>query len=105
MLPAGIVTECQLLGTESNCSTRRAHGLGQIGDVHPASGQPAARLTGAMSSNDEASRVASALPDLRGMPLSGASPLTSATLEKMLLRVLPESAANPVPVAAFGSAI
>lgn len=62
-----------------------------------------ARLMGAMSSNDEAPRLASAMPDLRGVPLSGMSPVTPATLEKTLQRVLPGVAT--VPVAAFGSAI
>jgi hypothetical protein len=57
----------------------------------------------AMRSTDEASRVASAVLDLRQVPL--AEMLTPVTLDKALQCVIPDALTAPVPVAAFSSAI
>lgn len=56
-----------------------------------------------MRSTDEASRVASAVLDLRQVPLS--EMLTPVTLGQALQRVVPDTLTAPVPVAAFSSAI
>jgi hypothetical protein len=56
-----------------------------------------------MGSIDEGSRVASAVLDLRQVPL--AEMLTPVTLDKALQRVIPDTHTTPVPVAAFSSAI
>ena len=56
-----------------------------------------------MRSTEEASGVASAVLDLRQMPL--ADMLAPVTLDKALQRVIPGTLTSPVPVAAFSSAI
>ncbi len=56
-----------------------------------------------MRSTDEASRVASAVLDLRQVRL--AEVLTPVTLDKALQRVIPDNLTAQVPVAAFSSAI
>jgi hypothetical protein len=58
-----------------------------------------------MRSTDEGSRVASALLDLRNVPLKEISILSTVGHDQVLGRVLPDSPAAPVPVAAFNSAI
>lgn len=58
-----------------------------------------------MRSTDEAARVASALPDFRNVPLTQISAPNAILRDAALARVLPGSAVDPVPVAAFQSAI
>jgi len=58
-----------------------------------------------MRSTDEAPRVASALPDLRNLPLTQISMSSTAGVGQALARVLPDSPVAAVPVAAFNSAI
>jgi FXSXX-COOH protein len=58
-----------------------------------------------MRSTDEAPRVTSALLDLRQVPLAEMPTLGMVTLDRALARVLPDSPVDPVPVAAFQSAI
>jgi FXSXX-COOH protein len=58
-----------------------------------------------MRSTDEASIVASALLDLRNVPLTEISVPGTAGHGQVLGRVLPDSPVAPVPVAAFNSAI
>jgi FXSXX-COOH protein len=57
-----------------------------------------------MRSTDEGPRVASALPDLRKVPLTQIGMTTAGTGEA-LARLIPDSPVAPVPVAAFNSAI
>jgi FXSXX-COOH protein len=57
-----------------------------------------------MRSTDEAA-VSSVLLDFRDVPLAQMPTLSTVSLEGALRRVLPDSALNPVPVAAFQSAI
>jgi FXSXX-COOH protein len=54
-----------------------------------------------MRSTNEAA-VLSAVPDIRAVPLPS---LGGATLDQALARILSDSSACPVPVAAFNSAI
>jgi FXSXX-COOH protein len=58
-----------------------------------------------MRSTDEASRVASALLDLRKVPLTQILIPGTAGADQALARVLQDSAVATVPVAAFNSAI
>jgi hypothetical protein len=58
-----------------------------------------------MRSTDEASRVVSALIDLRNVPLTEISALNTTLYDQALARVLPDSPVTPVAVAAFTSAI
>ena len=58
-----------------------------------------------MRSTDEASRVVSALLDLRNVPLAEISVLNTTRYDQALARVLPDSPAARVAVAAFTSAI
>jgi FXSXX-COOH protein len=58
-----------------------------------------------MTSIDAASPVSSTLPDLRSVRLAEMPTLSTVSLEQALRRVLPDSPLNPVPVAAFQSAI
>jgi FXSXX-COOH protein len=57
-----------------------------------------------MRSTDEAA-LSSVLPDLRDVPLAQMPTLSTVSLEQALRRVLPDSPLNPVPVAAFQSAL
>jgi FXSXX-COOH protein len=57
-----------------------------------------------MRSTDEAA-VSSVLLDFRDVPLAQMPTLSTLRLEEALRRVLPDSPPNPVPVAAFQSAI
>jgi FXSXX-COOH protein len=58
-----------------------------------------------MRSTDEAPRVASALLDLRNVPLTQISAPGTAGTDRVLARVMPDSPVAPVPVAVFNSAI
>jgi FXSXX-COOH protein len=49
--------------------------------------------------------VTSDLIDLRDVPLADVPDLDAGTLDEVLVRLFPEPAAPPVPVAAFNSAI
>jgi hypothetical protein len=58
-----------------------------------------------MRSTDEASRVASAVLDLRQVSLTQMSVPNAIWRDAALARILPDSPVDPVPVAAFQSAI
>lgn len=45
------------------------------------------------------------LPDLRGIPLAGLADLPPGLVRESLRNVIPDEAADPVPVAAFQSSI
>jgi FXSXX-COOH protein len=58
-----------------------------------------------MRSTDEAPRVASALLDLRNVPLTEIAAPDTPGAAQALAHLLPDSPVAPVPVAAFNSAI
>lgn len=58
-----------------------------------------------MRSTDEASTVTSTLRDVREVPVTELLTLTPVAFDEALARVLPDSLADRVPVAAFNSAI
>jgi FXSXX-COOH protein len=58
-----------------------------------------------MKSTDDATAVTSTLLDVREVPLAELPTLGKASLDSALQRILPESSATAVPVAAFSSAI